>query len=187
MNRETFYNVIFPVWLLLLFPPLIFATIIGNFIVDSLVILFCIWLLKISDKSVYRKVIWKVWIFGFLADILGSLLLLGGAYLFDFNSFLYEHLVNPLYLNPSDSFLSLAFCLFTIVVSGLCIYFFNKKYSFEKTNLKEYEKKKIAFLLAIITAPYMFLIPLEPFLDQNPPLEIASPVSECVNGESSNC
>lgn len=184
MKKEKFYNVIFPVWLLILFPPLIFITLIGNFIIDSLVILFSLWLLKISDKSIYKKVIWKVWIFGFLADILGSLLLLGGAYCFDFTDFLYDHFANPLYLNPSSSFLSLLFCLIVIGISAICIYFLNKRYSFQKTKLKEPEKKKIAILLAIITAPYMFLLPLEPFLEKESPLEIANPTGEY--HESSN-
>lgn len=38
MKQVKLYNVIFPIWLLLIFPPVALIALAGNFIIDSLVI-----------------------------------------------------------------------------------------------------------------------------------------------------
>ena len=40
MKQIKLYNVIFLIWILLFFPPVIFITLIGNFMIDTLVIIF---------------------------------------------------------------------------------------------------------------------------------------------------
>ena len=51
MNKEKavkkvkLYNVIFPTWFLMFFPPVILITLLGNFVIDSLVLLACFMLL----------------------------------------------------------------------------------------------------------------------------------------------
>lgn len=74
------YNVIFPIWFLLFFPPVILITLFGNYVIDSIVLIVCFYLFKISNsqinlKTFYKKSILKVWLYGFLADILGALIL----------------------------------------------------------------------------------------------------------------
>ena len=39
MKDDKLYNIIFPVWLFLFFPPVILITLAGNFIIDSLVVI----------------------------------------------------------------------------------------------------------------------------------------------------
>jgi len=39
------------------------------------------------------------------------------------------------------------------------IYIFNKKYSFKKIDITEREKKILSLTMAIVTAPYLFLLP----------------------------
>jgi len=36
-----FYNIIFPLWFVLFLPPVIFITLVGNFVIDSLVVIAC--------------------------------------------------------------------------------------------------------------------------------------------------
>ena len=45
------YNVLFPFWMLLLFPQMWLIVLPGNFIIDSLVLLISMAVLKISDKK----------------------------------------------------------------------------------------------------------------------------------------
>ncbi len=77
MKQMKLYNIIFPVWFLQFFPPVIFITLAGNFIIDSLVLLVCFYVFKLADsqnnlKTFYNKSILKVWMFGFLADTIGA-------------------------------------------------------------------------------------------------------------------
>ena len=71
MKRTTkLYNVIFPIWFLLFFPPVILITLVGNYIIDSLVIIACFFVYKLADlefdlKTLYKKSILKVWLYGF--------------------------------------------------------------------------------------------------------------------------
>ena len=58
-------NVIFPIWFLLFFPPVIFITLIGNFVIDSIVLIACFFIFKLADiqKSLnefYKESILKV-------------------------------------------------------------------------------------------------------------------------------
>ena len=67
------YNVLFPFWMLLLFPQMWLIVLPGNFIIDSLVLLISMAVLKISDKKQwYKKHILKIYAFGLLADVIGS-------------------------------------------------------------------------------------------------------------------
>jgi len=66
-------NVFFPVWLLFLFPPLILVSLLVNFLVDSAVIIFGLRGIGVTDwKPIYKATWWKVWLLGFLADIIGA-------------------------------------------------------------------------------------------------------------------
>ena len=76
-NDVKLYNVIFPIWLLWLFPVTWIVVLPGNFIVDLLVVVLTMKWLKIKDiKGKTKSVILKVWVFGFLADFIGTAALL---------------------------------------------------------------------------------------------------------------
>lgn len=49
------YNVLFPVWMLLLLPPLWLVVIPGNFIIDSIVLLVSLAILKIGERKQFYK------------------------------------------------------------------------------------------------------------------------------------
>lgn len=76
-EQTKLYNIIFPVWLLIFFPPVILVSLVGNWIIDSIVLTACYFLLKPNQEwswlKFYKKNIVKVWFFGFW-QILSALL-----------------------------------------------------------------------------------------------------------------
>ena len=75
MKQVKLYNVIFPIWLILFFPPVIFITLAGNFIIDSLIIIAAYFLFKPHEElnwfRFYKSCILKVWVFGLLQILSG--------------------------------------------------------------------------------------------------------------------
>ncbi|MBM6861976.1 hypothetical protein H9X78_16220, partial [Clostridium saudiense] len=78
MKREIkLNNVIFPIWMMWIFPPLALLALVSNFVIDSIVILAAFAIFKLASSTglsigqLYKKSILKVWVFGFLADIVG--------------------------------------------------------------------------------------------------------------------
>lgn len=73
MKRQTrIYNVIFPIWILILFPQLLVFVIPGNLIVDCAVLFFTLLALKHTQKgAVVKKLWWRFWLLGFAADAIG--------------------------------------------------------------------------------------------------------------------
>ena len=141
-NKEIrFYNILFPIWMLMLIPTAWIAVLPINFIVDSLVILITMKAIGVKYKGkMYRKSILKVWLFGFVADMIGAGALLGAMYADIFRG-------DEIYIT-----------LPAMLIAALFIFIFNYKISF-----KEYDKAtrlKMAINLAIFTAPYTFLIPI---------------------------
>ena len=79
MKRNTdirIYNMLFPMYLLWLVPTIWIVVIPANFFIDSMVALLTLSALKLSRITIYKKTILKIWRYGFLADIIGSLFLL---------------------------------------------------------------------------------------------------------------
>lgn len=71
------YNVLFPFWMILLFPSMWLIILPGNFIIDSLVLVISMYALKLSfKKEFYKKHILKIFSFGILSDVLGALYML---------------------------------------------------------------------------------------------------------------
>ena len=65
------YNVIFPIWLLIILPVTWIVVLPVNFIIDLLVVTLTLKFMKIQKiKSTIKAVILKFWIFGFISDIL---------------------------------------------------------------------------------------------------------------------
>ena len=130
----------------------------ANFIVDTIVLLISLKILKVKNiKKIYIKTIFKVWIFGFLADVIGALFLLISQFIP--GDFWYENILSNLVWNPFDNILSFIYCLIALLISGIFIYLLNKKITFKNLNISSKIKNKIALCLAIVTAPYLFLLP----------------------------
>ncbi len=170
MKRETrLYNILFPIWILWLFPQVLLLVLPGNLAIDCLVLLLTLCALKHAQKrAVLRQLWWKFWLLGFAADLIGTAwMVLGmawptalglsetplGAY-FE-NAMLSAHMLHP-WSHP------LTFCwtLAGVGIAGVCIYFFDKRAMRRYEGLTGREKHIIALTMAIATAPWLFFLPL---------------------------
>ena len=76
-KHEVLYDIVFPLWSLLIMPSAWIFVIPINFIIDSVVLFFAMAFLEIQEKKkFYLHSVWKVFLFGFLADLIGVLVLL---------------------------------------------------------------------------------------------------------------
>jgi len=164
-KNNTLYNLIFPVWMLLLFPPVWLIVLPANYAVDLLVTRLAMKYLKIEDrKEKAKKVIVKVWIFGFLADIIGVMPMLAATvmhidYSSGFGKWWNENIVRSINMNPFRSFEGILLTIFCITLAGMFIFIFNSKISFKSDDFTKYERKMLSAALAIFTAPYFLLVP----------------------------
>lgn len=159
MKKNALYNVIFPVWFLVLVPQFWLIAIPGNFIIDSVVLLISLKIVSsLNMWKDYKSSILKIWIFGFIADMIGAgiLLLLN---MLPINDKWYSDIISSISANPFKNVYALIIVIVCIVISGLLIYVFNKKISLKKVDLDDRKKKGVAIALAIFTAPYLFLYP----------------------------
>lgn len=163
MRQVKFYNVIFPIWFLMFFPPVIFITLAGNFIIDSLVILACFFLFKLSEvdndlKTFYKESVLKVWLFGFLADIIGAVILFAATIFADLLRIDYKW-VSGINYDPFSSPVAFCVVVFAMMVSGIFIFLLNYKVTFNQKIEEKRLRFKVALTIAIITMPWTFLLP----------------------------
>ncbi len=155
MNKKNvkLYNMIFPIWGLILFPVFWIIIIPINFLIDSIVFLATMRYLKLGSKLVYyKKCILKVVAFGFLSDVLGALFVFMVAGLGDIFSIL-----DPIVYEPASSPITFVIMAIIVIITGVFIYLFNRKFSFKNTDIDDVCKHKLALSLAVFTAPYVFL------------------------------
>ena len=147
------YNIILPVWMFFLFSGWIFfAVIVGNFVIDFAV--YEIYRVRTGVRlfGKWRRIV-VAYLLGFLADFVGVLFLFA----------MYEsNWIRIDFYRIYDSVPSIIVHVIAVVLVGVIIYFFNK------LNLKgsEYSKVQIhrlALIMAIVTAPFTFLLPASIF------------------------
>lgn len=160
MNKRIvkLYNIIFPMYMLWVMPPVIFISAILNFIIDSAVVLITEKVLKVKDiVSKYKKVILKVWGFGFLADFIGAFFLFLISALFENLDITIKFSID---YNPFGNIYAFIITILCLIISGVLIYIFNKKFCYNKVDLTDREKHILALTMAIVTTPYLFLLPV---------------------------
>ena len=136
------YNVLFPVWMLLLFPQVWLIVLPGNFIIDSLVFLIGMRILKITlKKQWYKKHILQIFAFGMLSDLIGAASLLGVMMAFEIG------------VRGDELYLTVP----AMLLSAGMIFVLNYFVTFRKVDREL--RMKLALIFAIVTAPYTFLIP----------------------------
>ncbi|TEB06678.1 hypothetical protein Psch_00210 [Pelotomaculum schinkii] len=163
MKEIKLYNVIFPIWFLMFLPPVIFVTLAGNFIIDSLVILVCFYVFKLADsqinlKTFYMKSIFKVWIFGFLADIIGAAILFATGILGDYFG-LSHTLISAISYDPFNHTGAVIITIFAMLVSSFFIFLFNYRITLRNLILERKLRLKVALTIAIVTIPWTYLLP----------------------------
>lgn len=181
-NSISMYNVLFPIWLLVLLPSWLWLILIpANYLIDRLVMG---WSLRrgmrttadsgtanhaeteiaatvSTIKAICRKNAWKICVAGFVSDFAGSLFLMAAALLGGdvaegtwIEDALYQVNTNP-FANP----LSFIVVAAAIVLSGVCIYLLDRQILSRIPGVGMAQARRTALHLAIITAPYLFLIP----------------------------
>lgn len=153
------YNVLFPVWLLWLFPQVLLIVLPGNLAIDCLVLFCALSALKHTQKgAVLKQLWWKFWLLGFAADLIGSVWLFLGLYLMELP--LLDRIVSYVnILRPFSHPIAFLFTLSGVAIAGVCIYLFDKRAMKKCGLLTDREKHIIALAMAIATAPWLFFWP----------------------------
>ena len=155
------YNVIFPIWLLFLVPVTWLVALPGNLIIDCAVVLLALFAMKHTQKrAVLRHVWWRIWLFGFAADFVGALLLIPSMFLLGYLPEPWDSWLEPVMYNPFKSWLAFLVTLIAVVLSGLCIYLFDRRALRSCSALDDHQRHIVALTLAVITAPWLFFIPM---------------------------
>lgn len=158
MNKSTikFYNLIFPIFIMILIPPYVLVAIVGNLIIDALIITTVLkmngYYTKLDGRTIKISIL-KIFGLGFLADIIGITVLI---VLYGF----FEPTINYFYI--WDNPISIIVHFIVIGLTGVLIFYFNK-FIFKRLYINEIVVFRLALSMAIITAPWTFLIPAEIF------------------------
>ena len=155
-NEVRLYNLIMPIWLLVIFPAAWIPVLAGNFAIDSVLLLLFLKLRKHDNiKEKWKKSIVKVWLFGMLSDIVGGGIIVAVdcvAANIDGRSRFSQALLGHIWRDPGAA----AVCIACMLLSSLLIYLFDSKISFKKAIDDPHERKILALLFAIVTMPWLF-------------------------------
>lgn len=157
------YSVIFPLWFLILWPPLRLAWLPVCFLLNTLVLYIACRVMKLEPfAAIFKKTILKLWLCGFPADIAGGVLLFGITTL---NLSRYLDFVRLVDLSGTISYpplqqpLALLVIFLCLVVSAVLSYLLNRFFSFRALDVTEKQKRRLGLVFAIFTAPWPLLIP----------------------------
>ncbi len=158
LPKDRFYNVIFPIWMLLLFPQLWIITLPLNLFIDWSVLWFTMGHLQVPKerrKCMCKQVILLVWLLGFTADFIGAFLMLVWN-IVDFRNVAFCNAIMYHPFQRWDAFFWVTFC---VLLTALIIYWFDFHVALKNLPFEEKLRQKLALSLAVFTAPYLFYIP----------------------------
>ena len=137
-----FYNVLFPFWMLLLFPQFWLIVLPGNFLIDSAVLLISLALMKIGEKKLwYKRYIWKIFACGLAADVIGAAYMLVMMLGFGVGAM------------GDEWYLTLP----ALVIAAVMIFVLDYAVAFRRADAPV--RWKLALIFAVVTAPYTNLVP----------------------------
>lgn len=169
----TLYNLIFPIWFLVWIPSWLWLILLpANYFLDRLVFTISARKQKAElSKQFFRKATWKLWLFGFLSDFIGSVLLVIPLLLpvpegiaKNYNQSGFGKFMNALQFNAFSNVGAFLYTLIAVAVAGGLIYLFDKRVIFKTGELTKEQANRIAFFMAVFTAPYLYLLPTRLFL-----------------------
>ena len=154
------YNVLFPLWILMLFPQTWLVVLPVNFIIDLLVLWLSLRYQAVPDRArILPRTIWKSWIAGFSADLLGAVPMLLTLVLGSFSEWFSQHISQPVMVNPFTDGVGFLWVAGSVALAGWAIYQLNLRWCLKNTPLTPDETKKTALAMAVCTAPYVFFFP----------------------------
>lgn len=179
MKETKLYNMILPPFILFTIPNMLWPiSVIGNFIIDSLVIIATLFVLKKLSADAYKKAILRIWLWGYVSDVIGAGVLLItstiSSVILDFSKIdpdsslgriLYgmDCVVNHSHF---DSMWGVLLVILGILFAAISIFIFDYNLVFKKHLSDVLSKKQmiiVSLSMAIFTAPYTFLLPKELF------------------------
>lgn len=158
------YNVLFPIWLLWIFPTTWLLIMPANLLFDALIIALTLKVLKISNiKGILKTVIWRTWICGFLADFVGCLILFSVNIIkippeYQFHWW-WNNTMMAVNYNAFANIYVFVLMTFAVFISAYLIYWFNSRFCLREAPISPQERQKLSISLAIFTAPYIFYLP----------------------------
>ena len=172
----TLNNLIFPLWLLVWLPSWLWLIIIpANYIIDRLVFTFSGKKQKPElSNTFFRNETWKLWLIGFGVDFIGSVILLIPTIIEMIAesiwpdtlscSDMWDNFQQALSYNCFRNVGALLYAILAVAVAGVLIYIFDKKAVLKMGEFTEEQAHKVALSMAIFTAPYLYLVPMELFM-----------------------
>ena len=115
-------------------------------------------------KNLFRQIWWKVWLLSLLADLIGVFWMLLGVLIVwgrpsgSANHRWYTAMEHIIY-RPYGHWLAFLWTLAAVVVSAVCVYLFNRRLLRRSAFLREYQIRRIAATLAVLTAPWLLFLP----------------------------
>jgi len=167
------YNILFPVWMLLWVPGWWWLLLIpGNFLIDFWILRTCFRKRNLPEiSSLLKNCAWKTCLLGFLCDFIGSIVLLAVFSGISMLAELIHDRGNPEFGNMLSGWAGSAMLgqwnnpliLITfagIALSAYLIFIFNRNMLRKHPDIGAENADYTAKRLALMTAPYLFLLPL---------------------------
>jgi len=151
-------EIAYPTWFLLYVPPILFLTLLVNYIYGAAVFTCLSVCLKCKTKwKLYKQTFLGIWVVGIAGDVGATVLFLLVSFVAPSVQFLYDAVVQPF-----SSVLGFITAFIVILAAGYLKYVLNRKVVFKKTDLLDDKSKKyMSLLLGLLTAPWTYIVPTE--------------------------
>ncbi|MDD6236631.1 MAG: hypothetical protein PUB00_04540 [Clostridiales bacterium] len=165
------YNVIFPIWMLIIVPTTWLIVLPANFAIDLLVMLITLKCMKVPNIRQHTfPVIFAVWGMGFLADILGALGLTFSTMMVSLSlnpaPAWWTEIMDAVSFHPFKNIVAFLIVTLFVILTAVLIFLANYFLCFHGIKLEKPQRKRLALSLAVFTAPYLFYLPTEWFLNR---------------------
>ena len=155
------YNILLPIWLLWIFPQVWLVILPGNLLIDCAVLLLALAALRCTGKkAVLRRVWWRLWLNGFLADGAGVAWMVLGMFSAASGEGWWAENLTPITGSPLRTPLALAWTLAGVAIAGVCIWLLDRRALRRCPELDGRQRRLAALALAVCTAPWLFLVPM---------------------------
>lgn len=172
MKAQTrLYTIYFPIWILWVLPPILFLSVLWNLIIACLAPFLALLVLKHPQKG---RVIWalqpELWLRNLAARLAGTAWMLLSSQLTGFLVFVIrgsvgierwgEAITDSVLLRPWSHPIGFFVTLAGIAVTGVCIYFSDRRILRKCELLSDRERHIIALVTSVAAAPWFFLAPV---------------------------
>ncbi|MDA3847119.1 MAG: hypothetical protein PF505_11355 [Vallitaleaceae bacterium] len=141
---------VLPLWMTMHMTLWLGATLVGNFLIDMIVLLLLIHLFSIHLKrDVKIRTILMAWVFGFICDFIIIIMLLVLANSIDvFDIYKpYGHVVGIVILA-------------ILILTSMVMTFYLIRYLMVRVAVRKEKAVRVAIIMAIVTVPYYILLPI---------------------------